>query len=87
MDGGVAVTPAEAARGTCHEDEDPRVVALVERAIREDRERGGALSSRDLDTLVAAIDYAAKWPAGSGLAETDVRELIFRLRQMATRAT
>jgi len=44
------VTPLEAARDACHEDEVERVVKLVERAIREDRERrlpGGMAGADD----------------------------------------
>lgn len=33
------MTPRDVALSVCSEDEDPRVVALVERAVREDRAR------------------------------------------------
>ena len=33
------MTPREVALSTCSEDEDPRVIALVERAVREEESR------------------------------------------------
>ena len=42
------MTPRAAALSVCHEDEDPRVVAIVERAVREDRARGAADVRRHL---------------------------------------
>ena len=59
--------------------------AAVEVALRRH-----ALGARELDLLVKLIDFAIEWPVKIGLSFNDratARDLVFRLRQMATRAT
>jgi len=67
------VTPLEAARVTCGEDEDSRVVALVERAIREDRERRRApVEGLDVAAIRARCEAATPGPWWQG--DTDEHE-------------
>lgn len=96
------MTPRERALATCHCEEDERVLKLVARAVEEDRQRGGAFDAREMELLVECLDRATSEPhyggwcceAGPrpiphqlrGNAVAEGRELLFRLRGMATRA-